>query len=66
MCPELDDDEIDQLECLLETIGDNVTAWEMDYTEEQTTVEKCKERYVYSYNAFLEVAKQARFMPNTQ
>jgi hypothetical protein len=38
-------------------MADNVISWESDYIEEQTIIEKYKERYEYSYNAFVEVVK---------
>jgi len=57
LCPELDDEEIELLESLLDTMADNVISWESDYIEEQTIIEMYKDRYEYSYNAFVELVK---------
>ena len=57
MCPELDDDEIELLGNILETMADNVISWEFDYKEQQTMIEKYKRRYDYSYAAFKDLVK---------
>jgi len=57
LCPELDDEEIELLESLLDTMADNVISWESDYIEEQTIIEMYKDRYEYSYTAFVELVK---------
>jgi hypothetical protein len=66
LCPELDDEEIEMLRSILEAMADNVDVWEFDYMNQHTKIEKYKNRYEYSYNAFKDLVKLIRFMPNTQ
>jgi hypothetical protein len=57
LCPELDEDEIEMLGNILETLADNIDSWEFDYMSQQTTIEKYKKRYEYSFNAFKDLVK---------
>ena len=62
----LDDEQLEQLTTILETMSDSVTAWESDYYKEQTPILKYMPRYKAARKAFDSVVEQIRFMPSTK